>query len=108
MMEINVESRHLSPDKKLTEFVYEKAEQLGKVYDRIESIDVVLKIESDSHNKDKIVEVNANVPQKRLFAREQAETFELATDQVMEDMKLQIIKHKEKLSSHTANDRITE
>jgi ribosome-associated translation inhibitor RaiA len=40
------------------------------------------------------------VPGNKLFAQSQAETFEQAVDETVDEMKRQMLKHKEKLSNH--------
>jgi putative sigma-54 modulation protein len=95
---ITVETLHFNADTNLVNYVYDKAEQLNKFYDRIESCHVVLKFDHDQKNKNKVVEINLNVPQKKLYAKDTAETFELATNLAVEELKLQLKKHKEKLA----------
>ncbi|MEM8969822.1 MAG: HPF/RaiA family ribosome-associated protein, partial [Bacteroidota bacterium] len=47
-----------------------------------------------------IVEIKLNIPGNQLFAKEQSESFEAATDQAVDALRRQLRKYKEKHSSH--------
>lgn len=108
---IRIQTLHFTADNKLMEFVWNKTEQLNKVYERIERCDVVLKTDHDGKNQDKIVEINVVIPHKTLFSKNQAETFELAAEKVVDELKSQLTKYKEKhfdySGKHSIDDELS-
>jgi putative sigma-54 modulation protein len=105
---ISIQTLHVDVDNNVKEFVWDKMEQLNKIYDRIENCHVVLKKDHDGKNQDKVVEVNLIIPQKTLFSKNQAETFEQAADMVLEELKSQLQKYKEKHYDHSGAHPIDE
>jgi putative sigma-54 modulation protein len=102
-----IESIHFTADEKLVDFIQNKVTQLNKIFKRIDNCKVILRIEPDKNKQDKMVEITVNVPNKILFSENHAETFELATDMVISELKKQLRKYKEKLSEHS-NIQITD
>ncbi|HTF81070.1 MAG TPA: ribosome-associated translation inhibitor RaiA [Cytophagales bacterium] len=101
-MKVQVQAIHFDADVKLIEFIEKKANKLSTFFDRIIDIEVFLKVAKKETRNNKIVEFRINVPGNTLFATESGDTFEAATDEVLEAMKSQLKKHKEKLTtSHT-------
>lgn len=99
-MKVNIQSIHFDADKKLLEYIDKKANKLLHFYDKIIDIEVYLKIENSSDNKNKFVEIKVNVPHDTLIAKETSESFEKSTDIVKETLKRQIKKYKEKSRVH--------
>lgn len=99
-MKVNIQSIHFDADKKLLEYIDKKANKLLHFYDKIIDIEVYLKIENSSDNKNKFVEIKVNVPNDTLIAKETSESFEKSTDIVKETLKRQIKKYKEKSRVH--------
>lgn len=97
-MKTQIQSIHFDADKKLQDFIHVKIDELFEIYSRIENCDVILKIDKDSKNKDKVVEINLNIPGNRLFVKNYAETFEIATEMAINEIKKQLAKHKKKMS----------
>jgi putative sigma-54 modulation protein len=58
---------------------------------------VILKLENTESRENKMVEIRLIVRGYDLFAKKQAKSFEEATDQAMEALKKQLIRHKEKI-----------
>lgn len=98
-MNINIESIDFKADKKLLDFIEKKVEKLTKFYDGIVSVDVKLRLEKDETKENKIAEIKLNVPQSDLFAKRNSDTFEESVDEVVEALRRQLKKHKEKKSS---------
>ncbi len=99
-MEVQIQSIHFDADQKLLEYVHKKLQKLEKIYERIVSVEVYLKLEEkSSHIKDKTVEIKLHIPQQRLFAKEQSKVFEDAVNASMDSIMRQLKKHKEKLGS---------
>ena len=96
-MQIQIQSIHFNANEKLLNDTTEKLSKLEKLYDRIEKCNVILKEEKNREKKKFMVEVRLAVPKEDLFASEQAESFERALDKVSDDLKKQIIRHKEKM-----------
>ena len=74
-------------------------EKVQTFYDGIKSTDVYLRIEKDSEKENKTVEVKINMNGNSIFAKEQASTFEAATDLVLDKLVAQVKKHKEKIEA---------
>jgi putative sigma-54 modulation protein len=105
---ISIQTLHTEVDSGVREFVWNKMDQLNKIYNRIENCDVILKKDHDGKNQDKIVEVNLIIPHKTLFSKNQAETFEQAADLVVEQLKAQLVKYKEKHYDYSGTTPIDE
>jgi putative sigma-54 modulation protein len=95
-MNLKIQSIHFDADEQLKSFVQEKVDKLLTFFDNIIEGEVILKF--DNSNVDsKISEIKLIIPGKILFAKEQASTFEEATDKVLEAIRKQLTKHKEKI-----------
>ncbi|MGZ4116479.1 MAG: HPF/RaiA family ribosome-associated protein, partial [Bacteroidia bacterium] len=66
-------------------------------FNEIESCDIILKLDKNDQDKNKIVEINLNIPNNRFFAKDQSESFEIAFDKAIDQIKKQLVKHKEKV-----------
>ena len=96
-MKIKVQSIHFDADKKLVNFVQKKMDKLETFYDRTVDGEVFLRLNNEGI-ENKTVEIKLNVPGSQLFAKEQARTFEAATDQATEALKNQLAKFKTKVT----------
>jgi putative sigma-54 modulation protein len=96
-MKIKVQSIHFDADKKLVDFVQKKMDKLETFYDRTVDGEVFLRLNNEGVDN-KTVEIKLNVPGSQLFAKEQARTFEAATDQATEALKNQLSKFKTKVT----------
>jgi len=97
-MEITIQSFHLQPGKKLLDAVENKFRRIEKIYDRINVCEVTLKKEKTSNAKNCIIEAKMDVPGKIIFTKEKAETFELALNKVVYELKQQLTHYKEQLN----------
>jgi putative sigma-54 modulation protein len=95
-MNIQIHSVRFDADKKLTDFVRQKVEKLIQFDEDIVNIEVYLRLDKDQDRENKISEIKLNVSGKPLFAKKQNKTFEEATDEAIDAIKIQIVKHKEK------------
>ena len=75
--------------------------KLEKIFDRIIEAHVKLKLENSGQIKDKIMEIHLNVPGQVLSASASEKTFETALDQVVDSLKRQLIKYKERMRKHS-------
>ena len=96
-MTINIQSVHFDADKKLLDFVTEKSEKLNLFYGGLISCEVTLRLDKSSTSENKISEIKLLGRGHEFFAKKQCATFEEATDQVCEALKIQVKKYKDKL-----------
>jgi putative sigma-54 modulation protein len=96
-MDINIHSIHFDADEKLLDFVNSKLGKLSTFFDKIIDAEVFLRLDKSNTNENKLVEIKVNLPGKELFAKKQSKSFEESTDEVVEALRRQIKKHKEKL-----------
>jgi len=98
-MNVRIQSVNFTAKPELEEFVNEKVGKLFQFFDGIISIDVNLKAENKTEVENKEVDIKLLIPGNDLFAKKSAKTFEEATDVVVDALKKQITKHKEKLKN---------
>ena len=93
-------SIHFDADQKLLDFVQRKTGKLQKLYQRIIDGEVYLRLDKDGARENKVVEIKLNIPGSQLFARDQSDSFEAATDEAVEALRRQLKKFKEKKITH--------
>ncbi len=98
-MKVNINSVHFSADKKLEDFITEKVSKLKQYDENLISADVTLTLEKPKgRNFDsKVIKAKIKGKNYDLFAEKISETFETATDQLIDALKAQLKKRKEKL-----------
>ena len=96
-MDIKVSSVHFTADKRLVDFANKKINKLIKFYEDIIGAEVFLRLENTQDLENKVAEVKLMIPGIELFAKKQSKTFEEAIENVIEALRQQIIKHKEKV-----------
>jgi putative sigma-54 modulation protein len=95
-MNIQIHSVRFDADKKLIDFVHQKLEKLTQFAEDIVNAEVYLRLDKDQERENKISEIKLELPGGPLFARKQSKTFEEATDESIDALKVQITKHKQK------------
>jgi len=95
-MKLQVHSIHFDADRKLIDFIQRKVDKLETFYDRLVDGEVFLRLNNEGI-ENKTVEIKLNVPGTQLFAIEKARSFEAATDQAAEGLKIQLQKFKTKI-----------
>lgn len=95
-MNIQIHSVKFDADKKLLEFVTGKVNKLSQFTDDIVSAEIFLRLDKDQEKENKLAEIKLEYPGGPLFARKQSKTFEESTDLVIDALKKQITKHKER------------
>lgn len=95
-MDIKISSVHFDADKKLLDFIEKKVNKLVKFYEDIIGAEVFLRLENSQTLENKVTEIRLIVPGYDLFAKKQSKSFEESTDEVIEALRQQILKHKEK------------
>ena len=97
-MKLQVHSIHFDADQKLIDFIQKKVDKLETFYDRIVDGEVFLRLNNEGV-ENKTVEIRIKVPGSQLFAKEDAASFEAATDLATEALRKQLKKFKTKLTS---------
>ena len=100
-MKLQVHSIHFDADRKLIDFIQKKVDKLETFYDRLVDGEVFLRLNNEGI-ENKTVEIKINVPGNHLFAKEQARSFEVATDMATKALKNQIKKFKMKIKNTKA------
>jgi len=95
-MDITIHSIHFSADKKLEELISSKINKLKQYDKRIMSANVYLRLAKSQDLENKIAEIKLEIPGKELFAKRQTNSFEKSTDAVIEALRKQLQKFKEK------------
>ncbi len=95
-MNIQIHSVKFDADKKLLEFVTGKINKLKQYSDDIVSAEVYLRLDNDQEKENKLAEVKLEYPGGPLFAKKQSKTFEESTDLVIDALKKQITKQKDR------------
>ncbi len=97
-MNIKVNCVHFTADQKLIDFINKKVGKMDLFFDGIINAEVSLKIDKPESANNKITEIKLSLPATDyLFARKQADTFEEATDQAVDAIRIQLKKAKERL-----------
>ncbi len=97
-MNVTMRSIHFAADRKLVQLIKEKLGKLTQFHDNILAVDVGLKLERDTNNREnKVVEMKMTVPGDELFAKRQGKFFEEAAINTVEALRSQLIKSKERL-----------
>ena len=95
-MRINISGHHVDVSDALRSYVNEKLARLERHFDNVSNVHVVL----SSENKTKKAEASVNLAGGQLFADAKNEDMYAAIDALADKLDRQIIKHKEKLTSH--------
>jgi len=96
-MKIMINAIKFDADRKLILFVQHKVKKLTKFFDDILGAEVFLKLENAQESDNKVVEIRIEIPGGSLFSRKQSKSFEESTDLAVDALRLQLIKHKEKI-----------
>ncbi len=95
-MKVKMQSVHFDADGKLLSYIQKKVDKLSTFYDRITNSEVILRLDNDGHNQNKVVEFILHIPGEKLFAKEKSASFESASDMALERLKRQLKKYKQK------------
>jgi len=96
-MNIQIHSVKFDADRKLLKFINQKINKLSHFSNDIIAVEVFLRLTKDQERENKIVEIRIEYPRAPLFAKKQSKTFEESTDNVIEALKKQITRQKEKM-----------
>ncbi len=95
-MKVQMNAVHFTADKKLLDFIQQRLNKLETFYDKVTGGEVILRVNNKDGVSNKTVEIKLLVPGGTLFSEEDAASFEAATDAAAENLRRQIVKHKEK------------
>lgn len=95
-MKLQIQSVKFDADKKLVEFVEHKMAKLDRFADRATGAEVILKLDKDDDQGNKVATVTLKVPGNDLVADRRARTFEEAVDLAVDALKRQIEKTKDR------------
>ncbi|WP_400192327.1 ribosome hibernation-promoting factor, HPF/YfiA family [Hymenobacter sp. B81] len=98
-MKVQMQSVHFTADQKLLDFIQKRLDKLETFYDRVTEGEVIMRLNNEGI-ANKTVEIKLYVPGTTLFSQEDAGTFEAAADAAAEQLKKQLIRHKEKQVAH--------
>jgi ribosomal subunit interface protein len=98
-MNITIQPKDFIAKKELTDFIKEKAEKLFRMYDKIISCEVVLKINKSETKENKVCDMRLIIPGNDLLAGAQSKTFEEAAILAIGALEKQIEKRKNKMAA---------
>lgn len=96
-MNIQIHSVKFDADKKLIDFVTQKVSKLTQFTEDIVSAEIFLRLDKDQEKENKVTEIKLEYPGGPLFAKKQSKSFEESTDQVVDALKKQITRQKDRL-----------
>lgn len=96
-MDTKIQAVNFNAEESLNDFVSGRVQKLTQVFDNIISCEAYMKVDKSSKGGNKVTEIKLNIPGKELFAKKQCETFEEATDQVVDALRRQLRKYKGKI-----------
>lgn len=95
-MDVKIQSVKFDAGKQLVEFVEKKMSRLERFADRPTGVDVILRLDKDNENGNKVAVATLHVPGGDIVTEQRAKTFEEAVDLSLDAMKRQIEKRKER------------
>lgn len=95
-MNTKIQSVKFNADQKLIDYTESKLAKLDHFEDTITSADVILKLDHDVENGNKVATIRMSVKGGELVAERRSRSFEEAVDGCYEALKNQITKRKEK------------
>ncbi|MFC3394086.1 ribosome hibernation promoting factor [Brenneria rubrifaciens] len=95
-MQLNITGHHIEITEPLHDFVNTKFSKLEQYFDRINQVNVVLKVEKIQQIADATVHVNGG----ELHATSEALDMYAAIDLLIDKLARQLTKHKDKLKQH--------
>jgi putative sigma-54 modulation protein len=97
MMKISVKSVDFRADSKLIGYVEQKISRLERYYDKPVEAEVHLKVEENGRKvREKVAEIRLLLPGGVLVDKKSGKTFETAVNAMVETLKRQLVRFKEK------------
>ncbi|MEM6768050.1 MAG: ribosome-associated translation inhibitor RaiA [Bacteroidota bacterium] len=98
-MKVQIQSLHFHAREDLKQYVQKKLSKLEQYSDKLLHAEVYLKIDDTNPKANKVAEVELFLPGPPIFSHAISGKFETAMNTVYQQLKKQLIKRKEKLSS---------
>lgn len=95
-MNIKINAVNFDASSRLEEFITTKLNKLAQLSDKIIGAEVFLKLDKAQNLENKVSKIKLEIPGYDLFAEKQARTFEQATDDVIDALRRQLKRKKEK------------
>ncbi|MDT0294263.1 ribosome hibernation-promoting factor, HPF/YfiA family [Mesonia ostreae] len=100
-MDTNFNYVHVKASPRLEELVKEKMDKLKTRFDFLVAAEVYFKTEKSSTNEEgRLCEIKLSLPGPQIFAGANEENFDAAISKCVNDLKTQLQKRKEKMSTH--------
>jgi len=99
-MKMNLQSVNFNADQKLIDFTQKRLDKLDTYFDKIIHADVYFKVQNTSGKENKITEVLLSVPGGDIMVKKTCNKFEACVDECVSSLQRQLIKKKEKMSTH--------
>ncbi|KAA3621625.1 MAG: ribosome-associated translation inhibitor RaiA [Proteobacteria bacterium] len=99
-MQISISGQHLDVTPALREHIEEKLEKISRHFDHVTSTHVVLQVEKNRHK----AEATINARGIQFHAAAEAGDMYAAIDSMTSKLDRQVLKHKEKVSDHHADN----
>lgn len=96
-MEVLIQSLDADVSNNFKKEIRKKIQSAGRIFSRVISVDIKLFKENNDEQNNYCMEAKIIVPQNVLFAKERAESFEAALNNLLDSIKHQLVKYKEKL-----------
>jgi putative sigma-54 modulation protein len=100
-MQISINFRNIDSSDALKSYVQEKLDKLDKMFDSPAEAHVVLSVEKIRH----IAEISLNCDRLKIHAKEETDSMYSAIDTLVDKVKLQVKKNKEKQRRHLSGDK---
>ncbi len=97
-MRIQITGRQVEITQAIKDFINNKFKRLEKHFDHITHTHVILSVTKGMHT----AEANLDISGAKIFAQNSEKDMYAAIDLLMDKLDRQILKHKEKLSNHSA------
>lgn len=94
-MELKIQTIHFDATEKLSAFIQKKAAKLEKTFDKITTVEFILKVVKPETAKNKETALNVVLPGTDLHASKTCDTFEEGVDLCVDTLLRQIEKYKE-------------
>ena len=97
-MNVNIQAVKFDADKKLIDFIEAKMTKLDRFIERSTSAEVILKLDKDHENGNKVATIRIDVPGDNLVAESRSKTLQESVDTAIDALKRQIEKYKERFA----------
>ena len=95
-MQINLTGHHVELTDSLRNYVNEKFKRLARHFDHVNNVHVILSVEKHS----KKAEASFHLSNNDIFAESNNDDMYAAIDSLVDKLDRQVLKHKEKITSH--------